>query len=214
MRIDVSVPGIRKERGKLPAPTILGALTLLPPAAGPPICGELGGPPLCEPVTGPEVGPPVATAHPVSANTTQSTAICRHQRATNCSQSPSSAVRPQRVAPPRRLRSVELAIALFDAASPLVPRNDDPDMVRASRLACRRDFLLRLAGCQRQNPIAEVRGAALAASRFCGPGARAPAWSRWSRRLGGRGRRFGRGRLPTHRARRPSSAVSRTCPPI
>jgi DDE family transposase len=48
---------------------------------------------------------------------------------------------------PRRLRGVELPVALFDAASPLVPGNDDADMVRASPLACSGDFLLRLAGC-------------------------------------------------------------------
>jgi hypothetical protein len=51
MRIEVTVPGIRKERGKLPAPTTLGAVRLgLPLAAGPPICAELAGPALCEPV--------------------------------------------------------------------------------------------------------------------------------------------------------------------
>jgi len=48
---------------------------------------------------------------------------------------------------PRRLRGVELPVALLDAARPLVPGNDDADMVRASPLACRGDFLLRLAGC-------------------------------------------------------------------
>jgi len=48
----------------------------------------------------------------------------------------------------RRLRGVELAVALFDAASPPVPGNDDTDMVRASPLACSGDFLLRLAVCQ------------------------------------------------------------------
>ena len=52
MRIEVSVPGIRKERGKLLAPTTLGALRLgLPLAAGPLICAELAGPALREPVT-------------------------------------------------------------------------------------------------------------------------------------------------------------------
>ena len=48
---------------------------------------------------------------------------------------------------PRRLRGVELPVALFDAARPLVPGNDDADMVRARPLACSGDFLLRLAGC-------------------------------------------------------------------
>src|SRR6476659_8257807 len=81
MRIEVSVPGIRKERGKLPPPTTLGALRLALPLAGRPlICGELGGPALCEPVTGTQVGAPVATAHPVSAKTKKSTTIGSRQR--------------------------------------------------------------------------------------------------------------------------------------
>ena len=76
MRIEVSVPGIRKERGKLPPPTTLGALRLALPLAGRPlIWGELGGPAPCEPVTGTQVGVPVATAHPVSAKTKKSTTI-------------------------------------------------------------------------------------------------------------------------------------------
>jgi len=42
MRIDVSVPGIRKERGKLPAPATLPMRRLtVPLASGPPICCEL-----------------------------------------------------------------------------------------------------------------------------------------------------------------------------
>src|SRR5262249_51155085 len=56
----------------------------------------------------------------------------------------------------RPMCSVELPVAFFDAASPLVPGKRGADMVRASALACRGDFLLRHAGCQRQNPIAEV----------------------------------------------------------
>ena len=56
---------------------------------------------------------------------------------------------------PGRLRDVELAVALFDAASPLVPGNDDTDMVRASPLACGSDFLLRLAICQSKHLIAK-----------------------------------------------------------
>ena len=76
MRIDVSVPGIRKERGKLPAPATLPTLRLtVPLASGPPICGELVGPALCEPVTGGGVGAPIASAHPVSAKTGNSTPI-------------------------------------------------------------------------------------------------------------------------------------------
>ena len=70
MRIEVSVPGIRKERGKLPAPTTFGALRVgLPLTAGPPICAELAGPALCEPVTGAEVCVSVITEHPVNAET-------------------------------------------------------------------------------------------------------------------------------------------------
>ena len=57
----------------------------------------------------------------------------------------------------RPMRSVELPVALFDAASPLVPGKGGADMVRASAPACRGDFLLRLAGCQPKNPIAQVR---------------------------------------------------------
>ena len=76
MRIEVSVPGIRKERGKLPAPTTLAALRLgLPLAAGPPICTELAGPALCEQVTGAEVGVCIATEHPVNAETIKSMTI-------------------------------------------------------------------------------------------------------------------------------------------
>jgi hypothetical protein len=55
MRIEVSVPGIRKERGKLPPPTLRALRLALPLAGRPPICGELDGPALCEPVTGTEL---------------------------------------------------------------------------------------------------------------------------------------------------------------
>jgi hypothetical protein len=54
----------------------------------------------------------------------------------------------------RRLHDVELPVAPFDAASPLMPGNDDADMVRASALARSGDFLLRLAGCQGKDLIA------------------------------------------------------------
>jgi hypothetical protein len=47
----------------------------------------------------------------------------------------------------RRLRGVEPPVALFDAASPLVPANDAAD-IRASALACSSDFPLCLADCQ------------------------------------------------------------------
>ena len=56
---------------------------------------------------------------------------------------------------PRRLRGVELPIALFDAASPLVAGNRGADMVRASSLACTGDFLLRLAICQSEHLISK-----------------------------------------------------------
>jgi hypothetical protein len=57
---------------------------------------------------------------------------------------------------PRRPYGVELFVALFDAASPLVPGNGGADMVRASALACSGDFLLRLADCQSKNPIVQI----------------------------------------------------------
>ena len=76
MRIEVSAPGIRKERGKLPAPTTLAPPRLgLPLAAGPPICAERAGPALCEPVTGAKVGVSVATEHPVNAETIKSMTV-------------------------------------------------------------------------------------------------------------------------------------------
>src|SRR6202035_884978 len=78
---------------------------------------------------------------------------------------------------PRRLRGVELPIALFDAASPLVPGNGAADMVRASPLACSGDFLLRLAACQGKDLIAEASRVALADNCFRGCGPCAPARS-------------------------------------
>ena len=76
MRIEVSVPGIRKERGNLPAPTTLGALKLaVPLGAGPPICGQLIGSSLCGPVTGTAVGVSVVTEHPVNTETIKSKTI-------------------------------------------------------------------------------------------------------------------------------------------
>jgi hypothetical protein len=87
---------------------------------------------------------------------------------------------------PGRLCGVEFPVALFDAASPLVPSDDDADMVRASALASGGDFLLRLAGCQGKDPISQGRRRALAASGFCGRGA--PARSLWSSCLSRRGR--------------------------
>src|SRR5271163_3414454 len=55
----------------------------------------------------------------------------------------------------RRLRGVELPVALFDTASPLVAGNGGADMVRASSLACSGDFPLRLAICQSKHLIAK-----------------------------------------------------------
>ena len=55
-----------------------------------------------------------------------------------------------------RVRRVEPPVTLLDAASPLVPGNGDADMVRANPLACGGNFLLRLAGRQSQNLIAEA----------------------------------------------------------
>jgi hypothetical protein len=79
MRIDVSVPGIRKERGKLPAPATLPTLRLtVPLATGPPICGALVGPAL----SGGAVGKSIASAHPVSAKTGKNTPIRSPSRST------------------------------------------------------------------------------------------------------------------------------------
>jgi hypothetical protein len=47
-----------------------------------------------------------------------------------------------------RVSGVELPVALFDAARPLVPGNGGTDMVRASAFACCGDFRLRSAGCK------------------------------------------------------------------
>ena len=49
-----------------------------------------------------------------------------------------------------------------------MPGKRGTDMVGASALACSGDFLLRLAGCQREDLVAEVRRTALAASGFSG----------------------------------------------
>src|SRR5215472_18764845 len=84
---------------------------------------------------------------------------------------------------PSRLSGVELPVALFDAASALLPGNGGADVVRASPLARCGDFLLRLARRQNHDPIIEGRRRALAASGFCSRGAPAPAGSRWSSRL-------------------------------
>src|SRR5215469_5968485 len=88
----------------------------------------------------------------------------------------------------RRLRAVELPVALFDAARPLVSSDGDADMVRASSLASGGDFLLRLAGCQGEDLIPQGRRAALGASWFSGRSTPATAWSCWSGRLSRRGR--------------------------
>ena|ERR1700731_4336024 len=84
---------------------------------------------------------------------------------------------------PRRLCGVELPVALFDAASALVPGNRSADMVRASALACSGQFLLRLAGCQGKNLIVQARRVPAAASWFCGRSAPVRVLPRWSGRL-------------------------------
>ena len=174
MLIEVSVPGIRKERGKLPAPTTLGALKLaVPLEAGPPICGQLIGSSLCGPVTGTEVGVPVAAEHPVNTEKIKGKTIRLRQWASS-RQPPLSVSDRGALLRRRGLRGIELPITLLDAASPLVPGNDDADMVRASALAGSGDFLLRLAVCQGKDLFTEGRRGALAASWFCGRRARAP----------------------------------------
>jgi hypothetical protein len=47
-------------------------------------------------------------------------------------------------------------------------------MVGASALACSGDFLLRLAGCQRKDLVAEVRRTVFGASGFCSRGGLKP----------------------------------------
>jgi hypothetical protein len=70
MRIEVSVPGIRKDRGKLPAPTTLEPVMLArSPAAEPPIRGKLIDAAPSELVIDAEVRESVAAAHPVSPKT-------------------------------------------------------------------------------------------------------------------------------------------------
>jgi hypothetical protein len=64
---------------------------------------------------------------------------------------------------------------LFYAAGPLVPGNGGADMVRASSLARRGNFLLRFAGCQGKDVVIKARGTALAASWFWGCCPLAPA---------------------------------------
>jgi hypothetical protein len=60
MRIEVSVPGITKDRGKLPGPTTLEPLRLVSSlAAGRPIWGEVVDVALSGPASGPGVGKPV-----------------------------------------------------------------------------------------------------------------------------------------------------------
>ena len=74
-----------------------------------------------------------------------------------------SGVRPQRGLL-RRLRGIELPVALFDAAGSFVPGDGDADMVGANPVACRGDFLLRLTVCQGKDLIAEARRGRLASS--------------------------------------------------
>ena len=74
-----------------------------------------------------------------------------------------------------RLRGVELPTAFLDPASPLVPGDGDADMVRASPRACSSNFLLRLAGCQGKDLIAEALRSPVAGSCSRGRATRAPA---------------------------------------
>src|SRR5690242_19712455 len=57
----------------------------------------------------------------------------------------------------RRLRRIELPVALVDAAGSFVPGDGDADMVSANPVACRGDFLLHLAVSQGEDLIAEAR---------------------------------------------------------
>jgi hypothetical protein len=78
VRIEISVPGIRKDRGKLPAPTILGPLTLArSPAAELPIRGQLIDAAPQELAIGAESREPVAAAHPVSSKTAERMMVVR-----------------------------------------------------------------------------------------------------------------------------------------
>jgi hypothetical protein len=130
---------------------------------------------LCEPVTGAETGVSVATEHPVNTETIKSMAI-RLRQAPAAAASRLVLVSDRgALLRPRRLRGIELPIALLDAASPLVPRNGSADMVRANSLARGGNFSLRFAGGQGKDVVIETRGTAVAASWFCGGRALAPA---------------------------------------
>ena len=65
---------------------------------------------------------------------------------------------------PRRVGAVQLAVALFDTASPLVAGNGGTDMVWTSPLACSSDFMLAPASGKGKHLIAEVRRPAIYAS--------------------------------------------------
>jgi hypothetical protein len=71
MRIEVSVPGITKDRGKLPGPTTLEPLRLVSSlAAGRPIWGEVVDVALSGPATGAGAGEPViGWVQPISSPT-------------------------------------------------------------------------------------------------------------------------------------------------
>src|SRR5262249_9459376 len=104
MRIEVSVPGIRNERGKLPAPAALQAPRLPLSLAS----GELAGVVFDERMTGTELGTPIATAHPVSAKMTRSTPIWLASEPIQ-RLPPSSGVKLRRVAPPQWRKAFLLA---------------------------------------------------------------------------------------------------------
>jgi hypothetical protein len=112
-----------------------------------------------------------------------------------------------------RLRGVELPIALFNAASPLLPGQGGADMVWASALACDGDLLLRLPVCQGKDLVVEAQRATRAASRFCSPSG--PAFTRSSRTAVVRTRMPGGGGGVASRGAplsRSSARSSQSCP--
>jgi hypothetical protein len=78
VRIEISVPGIRKDRGKLPAPTIFGPLTLARSRTPElPIRGQLIDAAPEELAIGAEFREPVSTARPASPKTAEKMMVVR-----------------------------------------------------------------------------------------------------------------------------------------
>jgi hypothetical protein len=73
-----------------------------------------------------------------------------------------------------RSSGAEFPIALLNAARPPVLGDGGANVIRASTSACRRDFLLRLAGCQRKDLITEAGRTTFTASALCGRSALVP----------------------------------------